>query len=563
MKENYSVGGERDWLDEHSQDVVYKGMAAGKYGQVIAGGEIPQDAEFVLRHDADEVTSASQQDKQIRDYLETDMVNPETQAGGQWISAAKVFHHHYTGQPYGEGYYEKDVMDGGIPTDALPPAIQGMGSGYTGSTEKEKVPMTDADYAEWALEFMGWFNYNIPKMGIETAKLAMMADYDPETGMTGDKKGNPYGAMYNLMTMYDKKDITWNGTGRMFKGLITDPSTYVGMGTLGLAFLGRQGIKQTTKKGMMQMLRQNLQKNTKKAQYGLALAEGGLYSGIDGSLRQSVGIMSYNSGAGAGQDSFDFGKLSQDVAIGMGIGTAFQAGASGLSYMARSTQSRELDKVYDTASEAQENLISFLKEQMTGNTIGDDGKIITDISPENVIDTPVKNRQTAQNKMVRKGYESAADLKDIVRTAVTVDNPADARDVIDLIKNNFEIVEDDGFQKYDGGYFDYKLNVKTPEGNVGEVQILSREMAKIKPRLHEIFDETRQIAPKVKDGTVTPQDKERYEELLSESDKLAAAALVADMSTWGDIYQEIGFDLVQMQSLADTATSAVQQIGGM
>ena len=554
MRENQSIGGEQDWLDQHSRDMTYASMAESKYGKIISSGEVPQDAEYVLRHDAKEIKTAAEQDEEIKKITEADMVDPNSYWGKEWVRAAKMMHYHYHGGEYGKAKHKREMM-GEVPVSALPIGVQGTITEETPVVETD-LNWTDKDYAEWGLEFMGWFNYNIPRMGISTAKVAMLPDYDAETGMTGDKAGNPYGAMFNLMSLYDQKDITWNGTKRLFKGLATDPSTFAGLGTLGLAFLGRQGVKQTTKKGMMELLKRHLQKNTTQAQFGLALTEGGLYGGIDGSLRQSVNIMADK------QDGFDFGRLTDDAVFGMLGGGVLQGGSTGIAKLFRSTQSNELDKIYDTASEAQENLISFLKEEMANQTIGREGKVITDIDAENVIDTPVKNRQTAEGKMKRKGYESAYDLRDIVRTAVTVDNPADARDVVNLIKNNFDIVEDDGYQKYDGGYFDYKMNVRTPEGNVGEIQILSREMAKIKPRLHEIFDETREMAPNVENGTISANDKARYEQLLSESDKLAAMALVADMATWGDVYKDIGFDLAQMQQLADTA-ALVGQAGGL
>lgn len=546
MKENFSVGGERDWLDDHSQDAVYKGLAAGRYGQVVAGGEVPQNAEYVMRHDAEEIKSNQQQDEEIKKITEADMVDPNTHWGSAWIQNAKVMHHHYTGQPYGQGTKTAQAM----PDEFSGEAPKAGDNTLTG------VAMTDADYAEWALEFMGWFNYNIGMMGVQTAKVASMPAYDPETGMTGDKGGNPYAAMYNLMTMYDQKDITWNGTGRMFKGLATDPSTYAGLGTLGLAFLGRQSVKHTSKKGMMELLRRNIMKNTGKAQFGLAVAEGGLYSGVDGSLRQSVGIM-----AGQ-QDEFSLQKLGQDTLTGMVLGGGIQLGVKGLSNIVRSTNAKELDKVYETADEAQANLVGWLSEQLQGGTIGKDGKVLTEVDEYDVaVNAPVKLRKTAEDKMKRKGYTSTDQLKDIVRTAVTVDNPADARDVVNLIKNNFDIVEDDGFQAYSGGYFDYKINVKTPEGNTAEIQILSRSMATAKKQLHPLYEESRKIAPAVEAGTATPDQVAEYERLLSESDMIAAKALVEDMGAWSDVYNDIGFDMATFQQLADTA--AQMPIGGM
>lgn len=538
-----AIGGERDWLDDASEDDVYSSMANSKYGQTVAGGDVPQDANYVFRKDAQEIKSNEEADG----YLEQDFINPETKDGATWITNAKVLHHHYTGVPFGEATHKTQMM-GDIPPSALPMGI-GETAPIANEMQMQETAWTDKDYAEWALEFMGFFNYNLPAMGFQVGKLATLPPYDAEVGMTGGKSGNPYGAMYNLMTMYDKKDITWNGTKRLFKGLITDPTTVAGLGTLGMAFVGRQSVKQASKKGVMSYLKTQLQKNTGKARFALATTEGGLYAGIDGSLRQSVGISADM------QNEFSFAKLGQDTLTGMLFGGSLALGATGLSKVSKRT--RDFDKIYATADEAQENLVGFLKQSMEGNTIGD-SKVVTEITPENVVDAPVKVRKVAENKMSRKGYTDVSEIKDIVRTAVNVDNPADAKEVVALIKKNFGIVEDDGFQLYKGGYFDYKINVKTPEGNVAEIQILSRAMSEAKPRMHQLFEEAREIAPAIESGSASPEVKAQYEELLSESDIIAAKALVQDMDAWGEVYAEMGLDVEQMQMIAEQAMQMAQ-----
>ena len=90
---------------------------------------------------------------------------------------------------------------------------------------------------------MGSFNYNMAKMAGDYMALRNM---DEETATR----------FYLMMEMYDRlPNFTWNGTKRMFKGIATDPTTYAGLGTLGLGFVGRAGTKQITKNRLMEVLK--------------------------------------------------------------------------------------------------------------------------------------------------------------------------------------------------------------------------------------------------------------------------------------------------------------------
>jgi hypothetical protein len=134
-------------------------------------------------------------------------------------------------------------------------------------------PKTDEDYARWGVEFMGQFNYNMTKMAADYVKLRGL---DEQTALN----------MVVMMQMYDElPNFTWNGTKRMFKGLATDPTTYAGLGSLGLGFIGRSAAKQMTKKTFAQAL-----KNKLKNPYVIAALEGGAYGSIDDLLRQGVEI---------------------------------------------------------------------------------------------------------------------------------------------------------------------------------------------------------------------------------------------------------------------------------
>ena len=135
------------------------------------------------------------------------------------------------------------------------------------------APKTDEEYAKWGIEFLGQFNYNIPKMAADYTRLRNM---DEETALN----------FYLLMEMYDQlPDFTWNGTKRLFNGLATDPTTIAGLGSLGLAFVGRAGAKQATKKTIMEAVKSKI-----KNPYVIAAIEGGAYGSIDNALRQGVAM---------------------------------------------------------------------------------------------------------------------------------------------------------------------------------------------------------------------------------------------------------------------------------
>ena len=117
------------------------------------------------------------------------------------------------------------------------------------------------------------------------------------------------------MQAYEKlPNFTWDGSVRMMKGLATDISTYIGLGTLGAGVIARFAAKHAGKKGLMAYL-----KSTMPAATATGI-EGGIFGSIDDASRQSVKI-----GAGK-QDEFNLG---QNLAMtGVGSGAGFTMGAT-------------------------------------------------------------------------------------------------------------------------------------------------------------------------------------------------------------------------------------------
>lgn len=170
--------------------------------------------------------------------------------------------------------------------------------------------MSKEELGEWALDFMGWFNYNLPNMAYNTNRLR-----------SGDNRQKM--AMYYLMEMYDDKEMSWDGVWRGVRGILADPTTYVGLSTLGIGTVVGASVKAASKTSVKAAL---------KASLGPILAgsaEAGVYTGTDDALRQAVSIM-----AGA-QEGYDPVRGAVATVIGTVAGGGLTAGMSSAVPLAR------------------------------------------------------------------------------------------------------------------------------------------------------------------------------------------------------------------------------------
>jgi len=359
------------------------------------------------------------------------------------------------------------------------------------------------EYAEFGLEFMGQFNYNLPMMGVRTAELSSMDD---------DTKFR----FLQMMKTYDDKDITWSGTARFFKNMLSDPTTYIGLGTLGIGVVGRHGVQQTTKLAIKEAFKKSIKSPTALAAY-----EGGTYFAADNALRQSVKVQ------GGEQAGFDFGESVESFGMGALFGGALAKGANFLADMVSPTE-RFLTKVYNNAEEAQVGLVSFLQEATEGSLKVGDKQVVTDAS---VVNPGIKTKDSLRRKIDKKGYTSPDQVTDVIRTGVNTDRPEDAEAIVKMLGEKYQIV-DEGWKGYPGGYFDRKVIVTTPEGKTAEVQIWSQEIGGVKEQLWSIYDKARLIES---DDT----KKVEYQNMLKESESIATAALIAGSDIWRPIYDQI------------------------
>lgn len=135
----------------------------------------------------------------------------------------------------------------------------------------------DEDLAKEGLSMMSQFNYNLTLGTINyTAK---MQDADDKTKLS----------FYYMMDTYDKKDISGRGVARAFKEIGLDPSSYIGIATLGAGFVGKQAVGQTAKAGLKEMFKQGAMNYLKNTTATVA-TEAGIYTATDDLARQSAKV---------------------------------------------------------------------------------------------------------------------------------------------------------------------------------------------------------------------------------------------------------------------------------
>ncbi len=180
-----------------------------------------------------------------------------------------------------------------------------------------------AEIDEWGLGYMGRFNYNMVIMGANAAQVA-----SDETSM--DEKI----AFKYMMDAYEHKSMSLAGWGRAIAGMSYDPSSYVGLATLGAATIGAQGVKAGIKMTLAQGIKESIattaghdvvkvamaigMKNTTRSSALIGSTamgvEGSFYSYKDDENRQQVDIT-----VGAQKD-WDYDRSAQAAGFGFVLG---------------------------------------------------------------------------------------------------------------------------------------------------------------------------------------------------------------------------------------------------
>lgn len=157
--------------------------------------------------------------------------------------------------------------------------------------ENKPFEGSPADAAEWGKDRLGWFNSNLPAMAYQAGQIA-------KYGSQEDKEAFLY-----MMDTYDNTNFSGEGFQRWSKGVLSDPTTYVGLGTLGVGkWIAGAAAKASAKKLLLEAV----------GRTGVVAGiEGGIYSATDDAIRQGVRI-----DAGA-QEEFSGMELAGAAGVGI------------------------------------------------------------------------------------------------------------------------------------------------------------------------------------------------------------------------------------------------------
>ena len=142
-----------------------------------------------------------------------------------------------------------------------------------GLRERRDFTGSDEELAEWGKELMGNFNFNLVDMTRYAADLV-------RNGTQEEKEAFLY-----LMDSYDNTEFSWEGTKRAAKAIGTDPTTYVGLGTLGIGTVGKIMGAAAAKQGVKKALLESVGRTGV-----IAGIEGGILSTAENAIKQGVEV---------------------------------------------------------------------------------------------------------------------------------------------------------------------------------------------------------------------------------------------------------------------------------
>lgn len=160
----------------------------------------------------------------------------------------------------------------------------------------------DKAAADYGLQQMSYFNYNTIGMAVNATAIVNAPDAQKKAFLT-------------LMDKFDNLDYSVAGAGRAIGAAATDPTTYLGLGSLGIGTLAGSAGKAMGKAAIREALKKAA--ITGAVQGGL---EGAVYGAAQSELKQSAIV-----GAG-GQDEVSQGQVLKDALVSGAVGAGLGAG---------------------------------------------------------------------------------------------------------------------------------------------------------------------------------------------------------------------------------------------
>lgn len=202
--------------------------------------------------------------------------------------------------------------------------IEASGKIYQMNNNGEKFSGDHRALAKYGIDQMSEFNYNVALGMIPDVLAVEKADHETQI------------AFSYLMDTYDKKDITLNGFGRAVKELALDPTTYLGISTLGAGFAAKKGAQELAKEGLKNRLHNSI-RNYLTSGLAVGATEGAMYSAGDTTAREMIQTDAGLREGVSGTDVAISGAIGAGVGAGLGKGieVAGKAIGKGIDYINR------------------------------------------------------------------------------------------------------------------------------------------------------------------------------------------------------------------------------------
>ncbi|CAB4124813.1 hypothetical protein UFOVP63_32 [uncultured Caudovirales phage] len=229
------------------------------------------------------------------------------------------------------------------------------------SNNAQKWTGSNKDLAEYGLDQMGWFNYNLVHMGLDANRLR---------NATPDEKQS----FLHLMDTYDRLEMSWSGAGRFIKGVAADPTTYAGLGSLGFGLFAKKGAEVASKSAIQAMLRTGV----------IAGIDTAVQGGAADIMKQSV------EQSGGRRDAIDYTQAAEEAGKSGLLGLAL--GAAGEGVLGKLLPKKaEIPKTPAGSPEAQGAIRSIIDEDLGRAKVEPEGiRTPTGEAPRSPLEGPME-----------------------------------------------------------------------------------------------------------------------------------------------------------------------------
>jgi len=439
----------RDYFEmmssEREANMNRQGYKRMKHDYYIKNGYNPELLDLDYAYDAGNkqntdilpAVSKKEDDSVTEDIL----LDTNTRDGMAWAAASKALYDAYDIKEKRERLLKK-----------LPTAGQSYRTRFYEKLKNKKEPETPQEFGQWGIEHIGWLNYNLPSFGVSASKLPHIVKTKPKSAY----------AFLHLLNTYEKLPMfTWNGTKRFFNGVLNDPSTYFGLGTLGISLAGKKFATSAGKGGLKKAL------NAAIDPAAMTMYEGALYAAADDFFRQKVAIEAGPEVEG-GQESYSPSKGAFAAGTGL-LATGALVGVAKVAPYA-------YDAVKGVINKGAESAKARIAERGSGTTLYSNpiGPIADEvISRLGGNDIP-KNRNLDELGFFSKAEESLQNMQQQKGTG---------RQFLKMLENKFQVKQKElaqlGLNKFDN---DGKVNKQELIDTIRTNYIKIRENKYINPK---------------------------------------------------------------------------------